>query len=129
MATNAPATPPLHTTSIPAAEPWFQAWAASAGCQDFAQLVEEAELLTFIEGSETPLTLFVPCNEAIRKASHKLPSGGQLLRELICVHIAMGSLRCASSRTHGSRTAHTRTLRHGSHALSSLTVAATPTCS
>ena len=74
--------------------PWFHAWSARNGVHEFAKLVTDADLMSFVEGSETPLTMFVPTDEAIRCLSDKLPADMLLLRELVCVHITMGSLRC-----------------------------------
>ena len=72
--------------------PWFIEWANENNLQEFARLVQEADLASFVEGSETALTLFAPSNEAIMAVAHKLPQDMQLLRELVCVHITMGSL-------------------------------------
>ena len=77
----------------------FSEWASANSLQEFANLVTEADLATFVEGGETPLTLFAPTNEAIRAVAHKLPGDVQLLRELVCVHITLGSLRWARART------------------------------
>ena len=63
--------------------------------EEFAQLLSTAGLTPFVETCETPLTIFVPNNEAIRNMRHTLPTDVQLLHELLCVHITMGSLRCA----------------------------------
>ena len=73
--------------------PWFSEWANQNGVQEFAQLLHQAGLTTFVERCETQLTIFAPTNEAIRKLAHQLPADTQLLRELLCVHITMGSLR------------------------------------
>ena len=72
--------------------PWFIEWANENNLQEFARLVQEADLASFVEGSETALTLFAPSNEAIMAVAHKLPQDMQLLRELVCVHITMGTL-------------------------------------
>ena len=92
---------------MPTGPPWFQQWCEGQNLHEFAKLVAEADLATFVEGSETPLTLFAPSNEAIRAVAHKLPGDMQLLRELVCVHITMGSLRCAhTSRQASARVPH-----------------------
>ena len=86
---------------VPAASseaPWFVAWASSNNLQEFARLVTDADLVSFVEGSETPLTLFAPSNDAIQAVAHKLPGDVQLLRELVCVHITMSSIRSVRSR-------------------------------
>ena len=76
-----------------AVEPWFADWANENGVQEFAQLLTHAGLSAFVESCEAALTIFVPTNEAIRALAHTLPTDTQLLRELLCVHITMGSLR------------------------------------
>ena len=92
VATDAIAVAPAPATA------WFADWANLQGIQEFARLIEQAELTSFIESCETPLTIFVPTNEAIRAMAGTLPTEIQLLRELLCVHITMGSLRWASDR-------------------------------
>jgi hypothetical protein len=94
---GASSTPPLLATPIAESAPWFQQFASKNGVTEFARLVSDSDLVGFVEGSETPLTLFVPTNEAILAVTHKLPGDQQLLRELVCVHITLGSLRCALS--------------------------------
>ena len=74
---------------------WFSQWAQMNNVEEFAQLLSTAGLTPFVETCETPLTIFVPNNEAIRNMRHTLPTDVQLLHELLCVHITMGSLRCA----------------------------------
>ena len=71
---------------------WFHEFASTHNLLEFARLVADADLVSFIEGSETQLTLFAPSNEAVLAVTHKLPRDTQLLRELVCVHITMGSL-------------------------------------
>ena len=71
---------------------WFSEWAASQGIQQFAHLLEQAGLISFVESCGTPLTMFVPTNDAILAMRATLPTDMQLLRELLCVHITMGSL-------------------------------------
>jgi len=83
-------------------------WAESNNLNEYAKLVAEADLTSFVEGSETPLTLFAPSNEAVCAVAHKLPGDMQLLRELVCVHITMGSLRYAHGRSALHRTCKTR---------------------
>lgn len=77
---------------------WFVDWANQQGINEFARLIEQAGLTSFIESCETPLTIFVPTNDAIRAMAATLPTDMQLLRELLCVHITMGNLRCAPGR-------------------------------
>lgn len=89
---GASSTPPLLATPIAESAPWFQQFASKNGVTEFARLVSDSDLVGFVEGSETPLTLFVPTNEAILAVTHKLPGDQQLLRELVCVHITLGSL-------------------------------------
>ncbi len=90
------ATDALAVAPAPAAS-WFADWANQQGIQEFARLIEHAGLTAFIESCETPLTIFVPTNEAIRAMAGTMPTDMQLLRELLCVHITMGSLRWAPS--------------------------------
>ena len=75
----------------------FTAWANDNGVQEFARLVADAGLSSFVESCETPLTIFAPSNQALRQVAKHLPKDTQLLRELICVHITMGNLRCAAA--------------------------------
>ena len=96
-AVSAVATDAIVVAPAPATS-WFADWANQQGIQEFARLIEQAELTSFIESCETPLTIFVPTNEAIRAMAGTLPTEIQLLRELLCVHITMGSLRWASDR-------------------------------
>ena len=77
----------------PTPTPWFNDWAASKGIDQFSRLLGDAGLTTFVESCETPLTIFAPTNEAIMGLGSTLPTDTQLLRELLCVHITMGSLR------------------------------------
>ena len=78
----------------PLASTWsFTEWAAERGISLFAKLVVDTGLHAFIENSEAALTLFSPTDEAIRELGNQLPTDTQLLRELLCVHITMGSLR------------------------------------
>ena len=74
---------------------WFSEWAQAHNVEEFAQLLQMAGLTSFVETCETALTIFVPTNDAIAKVRHTLPSEPNLLHELLCVHITMGSLRCA----------------------------------
>ena len=87
---NAPAAAPEAAP----AQPWFNEWAATKGIDGFSRLLQEGGLTGFVETCETPLTIFAPTNEAILAVGNTLPADTQLLRELLCVHITMGSLRC-----------------------------------
>jgi uncharacterized surface protein with fasciclin (FAS1) repeats len=78
--------------------PWFSEFASEKGVQEFANLLSTAGLTAFVESCETPLTIFAPTNEAIRQLGRQIPSDTQLLRELLCVHITMGSLWYAARR-------------------------------
>ena len=94
---GAAGTPPLLATPVgDPPVPWFTSWASKNELSEFARLVVDSDLSTFVEGSETPLTLFAPTNQVLRAMAHKLPTDPQLLRELACVHITLGSLRCAT---------------------------------
>ena len=71
----------------------YAAEAASKGIDGFSRLLQEGGLTGFVESCETPLTIFAPTNEAILAVGNTLPADTQLLRELLRVHITMGSLR------------------------------------
>jgi uncharacterized surface protein with fasciclin (FAS1) repeats len=93
---EATATEASATAAAPEAapvQPWFNEWAASKGIDGFSRLLQEGGLTGFVESCETPLTIFAPTNEAILAVGNTLPADTQLLRELLCVHITMGSLR------------------------------------
>jgi len=102
-AVSAVATDAIVVAPAPATS-WFADWANQQGIQEFARLIEQAELTSFIESCETPLTIFVPTNEAIRAMAGNLPTEIQLLRELLCVHITMGSLSREELHTNRSIT-------------------------
>ena len=88
--------------AAPPASTWsFSDWANAHGIGSFAKLLDTAGLTSFIEGSEAPLTIFAPGDEALAALSSQLPTDTQLLRELLCVHITMGGLRCARPSNHG----------------------------
>ena len=79
-------------------DPWFPAFAQERGVTEFSRLLTEAGLQSFVESSDHPLTIFAPSNEAIMALGGSMPSDMQLLRELLCVHITMGNLRCVPNR-------------------------------
>lgn len=95
--------PPVAPADVPEAEAtaaaaptptWsFTDFAAQQGMSQFAKLLNDAGLTQFVESCETSLTIFAPTDEAIIQLGDQLPSDTQLLRELLCVHITMGSLR------------------------------------
>ena len=75
----------------------FREWASSLGLNRFVGLICSAGLDDYIDSCETALTIFAPSDLAIERLAQTggLPSDMQLLRELLCVHITMGSLRHA----------------------------------
>ena len=75
---------------------WFPAWADSKGLHEFGRLVTKANLNCHVESSESPLTLFAPTDEAIHAITN-ISHDVHLLRELLSVHMAMGSLRYAAT--------------------------------
>ena len=74
----------------------FRNFASQHNLSRFADLLESAGLTSFIETSEASLTIFAPSEKAIDRLSGQFPTDDQLLRELLCVHISMGSMRCAT---------------------------------
>ena len=71
----------------------FKDFATEHGLHEFAALLVDAGLTDFIDNCDTALTIFAPTDEAIMRLGEQLPADNQLLRELLCVHITMGSLR------------------------------------
>ncbi|EOD04295.1 hypothetical protein EMIHUDRAFT_259662, partial [Emiliania huxleyi CCMP1516] len=62
------------------------------GLGRFVAALEAADLLgNYVDTCESPLTLFAPSDEAFARLG-ALPDDLQVLRELLCVHITLGSL-------------------------------------
>ena len=73
----------------------FKDFAQEHGLNKFASLLADAGLAEFIDNCETALTIFAPSDEAFARLGESVPGDTQLLRELLCVHITIGSLRWA----------------------------------
>ena len=89
----------------------FKDFATANGLQRFASLLVDAGLADFIDNCETALTIFAPSDEAFVRLGDSIPTDTQLLRELLCVHVTIGSLRFAAAPSTGASLACSRAMR------------------
>jgi len=71
----------------------FEEFAKGLNLNRFASALSAANLTAnYIDTCETPVTIFAPSDEAFTRLGDQLPTNVQILRELLCVHVTLGSL-------------------------------------